>query len=365
MKTMNRRDKRTEKENSKLTLGLWTALCAGCMVVMLVFASNKTIVIADGYQEQSGLPVEAAAGEHGLQDTELILKQKPGVSEEFSVPLPKNVKAENVVVENRYTDRELWIYIKSEDIGFYEENEIFGDISPIQSGCGEVREDGILLKLRMNHVLEYKSTMEGNVLTFVCYRPEELYEFIVVLDPEGGGNDTGYSGSELVEKDLTLQVARLVQKNLAAPAVRLYLTRTEDIDVPEQDRVQFTKEVNADCYICLGAEFDRENAEIYGIRSSYNEEYFIPGFGNANLADTVTKAVTIAASNRALGLYAAEEDSILKSLETRGVRISLGYLSNLKEETLLAQESYQEKLAEGIVKAITEACDTLRSMKNE
>lgn len=346
-------------------LCLWTALCTGCMVVMLLFASNKTIVIADGYQEQPGLTVETGAGEHSLQNTELVLKQKNGVSGKFSIPLPKNIRAENVVVENRYMDRQLWIYFKNGELEWNAENEISGDISDIQSACSEVREDGILLKFQMNRVLEYKSTMESSILTFDCYQPEELYEFIIVLDPEGGGTDTGYLGTNLSEKDMALQVARLVQRSLMLPEVRLYLTRTEDIDVPEQERVRFAKEVNADLYICLGAEFDAENTETYGIRSSYNEEYFIPDLGNAELADVVTKAVTIAASNRALGLFAAEEGSVLRNLETRGVRIGLGYLSNPKEEALLAQESYQEKLAEGIAKAISEVCDFLRGVKNE
>lgn len=344
---------------------MWTALCTGCMVVMLVFATNKTIVIADVYQEQTELSVNAAAEGHGLRDTELILKRVYGVTGSFSVPLPKNIKAENVVIENRYMDRELWIYIQSEDTGFYEENGIFGDTSPIQSGCSEPQEDGSLLKLQMSRIMEYRSTMEGNTLTIACYEPDELYEFVVVLDPEGGGSDTGYCGQNLTEKELTLQVARQVQKKLTDPEVRLYLTRTEDSEVSEQEKIRLAEEVNADFYICLGVELDEENPENYGIGSSYNEEYFFPGFGNANLADVVTKAVTISSSNRATGLFSAGEDSILKALRTRGVRISLGYLSNQKEEALLGQETYQEKLAEGIVTAIAETCDILRELENE
>lgn len=360
MSGMHKKEKGAEKENRKLTFGLWTSLCVCCMAVMLHFAANKTIVIADAYQEQTGLPVNASTEGHGLRDTALCLKQTYGTAGSFSVPLPKSVKAENLGLENHYMDRELWIYIQSDEAFFYEQNEIFGDVSPIQSGCSEIQEDGILLKFQMDHVMEYKSTMEGNTLTIACYEPDELYEFIVVLDPEAGGRDEGAGGANLSEKDLTLQVARLVQKKLTTPDVRLYLTRTEDVEVSEQDRIGLTEAVKADFYIRLGAESDMENPGIYGIQSSYNEEYFIPDFGNANLADVVTKAVTIASSNRAVGLFCADEDSILKALKTRGVRLSLGYLSNPQEELLLGQDVYQEKLADGIVNAIAEACDTLR-----
>ncbi len=352
-----------QKENMWLTLGLWTALCTGCMVVMLLFAADKTIVIADAYQEQTGLLANAAAGEHAQQETALMLKRTYGITESFIVPLPKGVKAEHVVMENRYMDRELWIYIQCDDVSFYGANEISGDVSPIKGGCSEPQEDGVLLKFSMQGVKEYRSTLEGSMLTVACYEPRELYDFILVLDPEGGGSDAGVAGEHLTEKDLTLQLARLVQKKLTAADVRLYLTRTEDIDVSEEERRGLAEEVGADCYIRIGAEYDAESAETYGIRSSYNEEYFFPEFGNAELADVVTRAVTIASSNRAVGIFAAEEDSVLKELRTRGVGVAAGYLSNPKEEALLIRESYQEKLAEGLVSAIGEICAKLQKQE--
>ena len=358
-------EKEPEKENMKLTLGFWTTLCVCCMAVMLYFAANKTIVIADVYQEQTETPIDAVPEGHGRQDAELTLKQLYGTDGSFVIPLPKDVKAENVVIENRYMDRQLWIYIQSAEISFYGENGITGDVLSIQSGCCEVQENGILLKLQMESVQEYRSTMEGNTLTIACYEPHELYDYIVVLDPEGGGSDTGCVGQNLAEKDLTLRVAKLVQKKMANDSVRLYLTRAEDSTVTEEARRQLTQEVDADFYICLGAELDEENAENYGIRGSYNEEYYFPDFGNVNLADVVTKEVTISTSNRAAGLFAAEEDSILGMLKTRGMRLSMGYLSNPKEEALLMQDAYMEKLADGIVKAIRNTCDILQGLRNE
>lgn len=360
---MKRENVKKRKENMGLTLGLWTALCTGCMVVMLLFASSKTIVIADAYQEQTGLPVSAAAGEHGQQEDILVLKRTYGVTDSFIVPLPKGVKAEHVVMENRYMDRELWIYIQSDDLSFYGENEISGDVSKIQRGCSEPQEDGILLKFSMQGVMEYKSTLEGSMLTVACYEPGELYDVIVVLDLEEGGSSTGAAGAQLTEKELTLQLAKLVQKKLTATDVRLYLTRTEDTDVSEEERLGLVKAVGADFYIRIGAEYDAESEETYGIRSSYNAEYFFPELDNAELADAVTRAVTIASSNRAVGIFAAAEDSVLKELRTRGVRITVGYLSNPKEEALLTRESYREKLAEGLVSAIEELCDGLQAQE--
>lgn len=354
-KKINTKAKQPRRENRGPAVVFWTLLCVCCMAVMLSFAANKTIVIAEVSQEKPGLVMNAGPEGHSSQETALQLKMVYGIKDSFSIPLPESVKAENVVMENRCMDRELRIYIQSNEEIFYRENGVSGDVSSILSGCAESQEDGILLKLQMEHVMEYKSTMEGSVLTIECSEPEELYSFIVVLDPGSGGSNQGKKGENLTEKDLTLQVARLVQKKLTNPEIRIYLTRTEDVDISDADRAEFVESVGADAYIRLEAAEDGQNPENYGIQSSYNEDYIIPDLGNAGLADVVTRAVTIAASNRAAGLFSAEEGSILKMLKTRGCCISLGYLSNPKEEALLMRESYQEKLAEGIVNAIEEA----------
>lgn len=351
---------RKGKENMKAVCAVWTVLCTACMAVMLLFASGKTIVIADVSQDQSGLSVAPVQPEGASGDRELRVSRNYGVEGSFRVPLPKGIKAENVVMENRYMDRELWLYIQGGDTGFYEENVISGDTSPVLSGRSGEQEDGILLKFSMDRVLEYRSTMEGNTLTIAWYEPEELYDCIVVLDAAGGGSDEGIGDYGLLEKDLTLQVARQVQKKFALQNVRLYLTRTEDTEASPADRAGLADEVGADLYIRLCASAS-ENPEAYGITGIYNEEYFIPGFGNADLADIVTRETTIAASNRAVGLEKAGEDSILRSLRMPAAEISLGYLSNPREEYLLEQESYQEKLADGIVTAIEEAVDTWKA----
>lgn len=329
---------------------------------MLWYASDRTAVIADVTEEQAGISTDFEQPGNGEQETALNLLRTYGAEGSFCIPLPKGIKPENVFMENRYMDRELRIYVQSEETEFYKENSLYGDISPIVAGCSELREDGILLKLEMGSVLEYRSTMEKNVLTIAYSEPHEMYDFIVVLDPAGGGSETGIDGYGISEKELALEVARQVQGSFSMANVRLYLTRREDTDVDAQERIGFAEMSGADLYIRIGARVAGDPS-IYGIEGSYNEEYFIPGFGNVDLADTVTREVTIAASNRAVGLVAAEEDSILRSIKLPAVELSVGYLSNPQEMALLQQEPYREKLAEGICNAIAEACERLEQVK--
>ena len=131
--------------------------------------------------------------------------------------------------------------------------------------------------------------------------------------------------------------------------------------MPPEERARLAEETGADLYIRLCAGEDRTDEEAYGITGFYNEDYYIPGFGNTDLADILTREVTIEASNRAVGLKAAEEGSILELLKIPAAEISLGFLSNPKEAYLLGQESYREKLAAGFISAISKAVEKLEA----
>lgn len=362
MESMNHKETNFEKQNMRLTLWLWVTLCGVCMSVMLWYASNKTIVIADISQEQIGLTVDADWSGDGEKASALTIRQTYNMHGSFCVPLPKGIKPENVVMENRYMNRELWIYVQGIETDFYQQNQIYGDTGRILAGHSEEWESGLLLRLEMADVQEYHSTLEGNVLTIACSDPHDLYDFLVVLDPVGGGSETGISGYGILEKDLALEVARQVQRNFNASNVRLYLTRTEDVEVSQEQRIGLAGALGADLYIRIGASADGNDTAVYGIQGFYNGEYFIPGFGNAELADILTKEVTISSSNRALGLVPAGEGSILRSIEVPAMELSMGYLSNPLEETLLEQESYQEKLAAGILNGMQEACKRLEQL---
>lgn len=121
--------------------------------------------------------------------------------------------------------------------------------------------------------------------------------------------------------------------------------------------MELIEAVKADCYIGICASENTEDPSVYGIQSFYNREYFIPEFGNVQLADAVTRNVTIASGNKAVGLQVAEDNSILEDIKIPATQVSIGFASNQKETALLDEEEYCEKIADGIVKAIVEVYD--------
>lgn len=212
------------KQSERLTFAAWMLLFVVSMAGMLFLAANKTIVIAEASQEQDAIPLNTAPPDKEVRDSKLLLDKTYGVQGSFNIPLPKGIRAEHVIMENRYMDRELRLFVQGAEEAFYTENAISGDISPILSGQSEVQEDGILLKFSMERVYEYRSTLNGSTLTIEWYRPEELFDFVVVLDPAGSeGQDTAQ------DAELTLQIARRVQRKFALPDVRLYCTDRKSV----------------------------------------------------------------------------------------------------------------------------------------
>lgn len=354
-KTNKNNDKtKQRKENMWLELCLWTLLCACVMAVMLSFAANKTIVIADVSPELSG-SLDGLGGDGTAQGKELLVQKTSDTGNLFYIPLPKGIKAENVMVENHYIHGELWLGIQCGDESFYEENALTGNTGAIREGRYELQEEGVLLKLEMQRVMEYRSTLKGDVLEVACYAPGELYDCVVVLDPVADERAAGTADGQAQAENAALSIARMVQKNMALEGVRIYLTRAEGAELSEEGRLALTQQVGADLYIGICVSRDEENPDKYGILCYYNQDYFISDFGNVQLADILTRETAIASSNRALGLDAAERDSLLGHMKIPAAILSVGYLSNPQERELLGQENYQEKLAEGILKALSKA----------
>lgn len=331
-------------------------MCTASMLIMLAAASRKTIVIADAGQDQTG--ILSQVGEEISADlrNRLQLQADAAGRGVLTIPLEAGCKAENVGMENRYLDKQLWIYIEKAEDEFYKDIVIGGDTSRVQEGFSEANHGGVVIKLQMDEVLEYRSTMENDVLSIAFYNPREQYEHIVVVDIAGGGTETGISANGQQEKDVALQVGLRLQERFAQQDIKLYFTRLEDVNVPTEKRAALVEAVDADCFIRIGVSENQEDADRYGIQSYYNDNYFIPEFGNIELADVVTKKVTIASVNRAVGLLPAEEGSILQYINIPAADIRVGFLTNANESLLLSQESYQQKLAEGVENAILEVC---------
>jgi N-acetylmuramoyl-L-alanine amidase len=89
-------------------------------------------------------------------------------------------------------------------------------------------------------------------------------EFFVMIDPSHGGADKGaIFGSKLVEKDITLRLAREVRKELEERGIAVRLLRESDIDMSLDRRAEITNEQRAGIYVALHAGRPGKGVRVY------------------------------------------------------------------------------------------------------
>ncbi len=337
-----------EKFNWRLTAVWWILLFVAAMYLMLMVAANKTIVIAD-----SSYGAGQSAKESFAIREELTLEATGQESGVFLIPLEKNTKAGNVVVESSYMDRELRIFIGGADEEFYAAQSVQGDVSAIAQAARETQESGVLLHFQMNSIYEFQTSMDGDMLKIRFFKPHELYKMVVVVDPARTLLPVTLESGEVQQIDVTEDVCKKLAEQWAMEDVKLYFTRTESRVLSDAECLKLVNQTEADIFIQLDLG-QNEDVSQYGISGYYNANYFIPGFGNVEMADIVARNVTITTDNRAVGLFEAADINLLQKLQIPAAGVELGYISNEQERNLLATESYRQKLADGIIAAIKE-----------
>lgn len=85
-----------------------------------------------------------------------------------------------------------------------------------------------------------------------------------MIDPSHGGNDKGASfGGKLVEKDITLRLARELRKELEERGIATRLLRESDIDLSLDRRAEITNEQRANVYVALHAGRPGKGVRVY------------------------------------------------------------------------------------------------------
>ena len=181
------------------------------------------------------------------------------------------------------------------------------------------------------------------------------YQKIIVLDPGHGGSDAGAIGpTGVTEKSVALAVSLKAQNLLTANGYKVIMTRTTDIDVAAPGVSDHTE---------LQARVDKAppNAALF-ISVHCN------AFSNGTANGMETYHAPTAVKGSRLARLLNEELEKLGGLNNRGVKaarfyvmthsqcpaslIELGFITNPREEKLLASNDYQQKLAQAITNAV-------------
>lgn len=319
------------------------------MAGMFYYDANKIIVIADSSAITAGNDGEENVF---LTQYQLLMKSDVSGKNRFEIPLESSIMAEDVQIQNHYVEKELWIGLKGATTEFYSREYVTGNLENVSFGGYDVLDDILWIKLAMNDVFEFESTMSNGKLTIQMDKPKDVYDKIVVIDAGHGGEEKGHINGRLCEKDIALDILLLLQEKLKDGEIKVYYTRTDDTNVDSTKRVELANNVKADMFISIHTSYS-EDVSVAGVTTYYNGKYFIQEFGSIALADVVERSVAGATGANALGLLEAmEDDKLLNEAKVPVAQINVGYLSNETECDLLNEEEYKKMIADGIYTAI-------------
>ena len=193
----------------------------------------------------------------------------------------------------------------------------------------------------------------------------------VVLDPGHGGSDRGTSGATGREKELTLDLAKRVQRLLEAAGLKVVLTRQTDDNVSLDERVAITARRHADLFVSLhfNSGGSAQGVETYcvppaGAVSTANAfRRFFGGGGDdrcpSNQFDEKNVWLAHCVQRQLLNITGANDRGIrraryvvIRDASCPAILVESGFLSNPVEEQRLLTAEYRDKLAKGITDGI-------------
>ena len=173
----------------------------------------------------------------------------------------------------------------------------------------------------------------------------------VVIDPGHGGMDSGAIGGGIYEKDINLDVAKMVQEKLMKKNVYVYMTRTKDETLTLEDRVNYSNEISPNIFVSIHTN-STVKEDSYGLETHY-------------FKDDSIKLAQIIHNNFACPKNLKKWDTldrgmiksrfyVINHTEAPSVLIEIGFISNKEERSKLIKKGRKEDIADAIVDGILE-----------
>jgi N-acetylmuramoyl-L-alanine amidase CwlD len=177
--------------------------------------------------------------------------------------------------------------------------------------------------------------------------PLTLQGRTIVIDPGHGGRDPGYVGkSGIFEKFLNMKIALKLEKLLKKAGAKVIMTRTRDISIKDSAIVRAANGKRADMFVSIHL-----NCYVSPRIGGCETFYFTPR--SKKFAKIMEKNVsrTIKLKNRGVKkvTYYVVHHTTMPS-----VLVESAYLTNPKEEKLILDTKFQERVAYGMYKGIQE-----------
>lgn len=203
---------------------------------------------------------------------------------------------------------------------------------------------------------------------------------VVILDPGHGGQDSGAMCGGILEKDLTLDVARRIDRLLDSEGISTLMTRLGDTYVSLADRTAFANRITNCIFVSI--HFNEDNKPVAsGVETYYAAHQITAGSFVASwlpflwrplsdspkpesqsLAGFIQEALV--ARTRAINRGTqARQFFVISNVSSPAVLIEGGFLTNKEDISKLISEDYRDQIAAAVADGILHYRDAASQRK--
>ena len=184
-------------------------------------------------------------------------------------------------------------------------------------------------------------------------------------EPDGPGSSTtkakvsaGTTGhyTGIPEYELNLAVAKKVETILKARGYRVIMVRdTHDVDISNSERAEVANKAGADVFVRIHANAN-DNSEVNGAETlcqtkdnPYNSKLYPQ---SRKLSQSILDAICAECGCKKRHVVETDTMSGINWCQVPVTIVEMGFMTNEKEDRLMATEEYRDKLAKGIADGI-------------
>ncbi len=235
------------------------------------------------------------------------------------------------------------------------------NVEEIKTVTYEQKEDDLFrITIQLKHEQHWGHTIYyngNNLVVRVKHQPKRLLlkDLVIGVDAGHGGENKGAFGiSGIMEKDMTLLVAKELQLALEAEGATVIMTRIKDTMYDNHDRYTFFKEKNPNFLVSIHLNSSADPVRIKGVSTYYKH------IGYQTLTQTILKQM-LGMGLKEFGNVGNFNFILNGFTEFPNVLVETLFISHPEDETNVLTPAYRKQMADKIVQGIK---DWLQLNKN-
>ncbi len=185
---------------------------------------------------------------------------------------------------------------------------------------------------------------------------------LIIVDAGHGGHDGGAVANGVIEKNMALDVAQRLKRELEAAGLRVLMTRSKDNFLELEDRAALAGKYQASAFVSIHLNTDGEGSEAEGIETYFAESKTLSSRQLAasqptmaqngiDLASSVQRMVCTITKAQNRG-FKARSYAVVAQASCPAVLVECGFITSATESVKLKRESYRDQVAEGIARGV-------------